>query len=136
MWTWAPNADEPAASMREYPTPHARDTGMLASGGGAACTIGAPVRAAGSAHSSSMLSRRSGRHNRCLRLRVLVLYVVARAWRKARRSVARSRTSRTEAKMNEQPGWYFTAPWDPVPIRRGDALGFRAGADYFADLLA
>ncbi len=32
--------------------------------------------------------------------------------------------------------WYFTAPWDPVPIRRGDALGFRAGADYFADLLA
>ncbi len=32
--------------------------------------------------------------------------------------------------------WYFTAPWDPVPIRRGDALGFRAGADYFADLIA
>jgi hypothetical protein len=38
--------------------------------------------------------------------------------------------------MSEQPGWYFTAPWDPVPIRRGDALGFRASADYFADLLA
>lgn len=38
--------------------------------------------------------------------------------------------------MNEQPSWYFTAPWEPVPIRRGDALGFRAGADYFADLLA
>jgi len=35
-----------------------------------------------------------------------------------------------------QRAWYFTAPWDPVPIRRGDALGFRAGADYFADLLA
>lgn len=33
-------------------------------------------------------------------------------------------------------GWYFTAPWDPVSVRRGDALGFRAGADYFADLLA
>lgn len=33
-------------------------------------------------------------------------------------------------------GWYFTAPWDTVPIRRGDALGLRAGADYFADLLA
>ena len=32
--------------------------------------------------------------------------------------------------------WYFTAPWYPTPIRRGDALGFRAGADYFADLLA
>jgi hypothetical protein len=38
--------------------------------------------------------------------------------------------------MDEQRGWYFTAPWDPVPIRRGDALGFRASADYFADLLA
>lgn len=38
--------------------------------------------------------------------------------------------------MHEQSCWYFTAPWDPVPIRRGDALGFRAGADYFADLLA
>ncbi len=38
--------------------------------------------------------------------------------------------------MTEQGGWYFTAPWDPVPIRRGDALGLRAGADYFADLLA
>lgn len=38
--------------------------------------------------------------------------------------------------MTEQPRWYFTAPWDPVPIRRGDALGFRAGADYFAELLA
>ena len=33
-------------------------------------------------------------------------------------------------------GWYFTAPWDRVPIRRGDALGLRAGADYFADLIA
>lgn len=40
------------------------------------------------------------------------------------------------SEMNELPGWYFTAPWDPVPIRRGDALGFRAGADYFADLIA
>lgn len=36
----------------------------------------------------------------------------------------------------EQSSWYFTAPWDPVPIRRGDALGLRAGADYFAELLA
>jgi len=32
--------------------------------------------------------------------------------------------------------WYFTAPWDPVPIRRADALGFRVCADHFADLLA
>lgn len=38
--------------------------------------------------------------------------------------------------MSDQASWYFTAPWDPVPIRRGDALGFRAAADYFADLLA
>jgi len=33
-------------------------------------------------------------------------------------------------------GWYFTSEWDLVPVRRGDALGFRAGADYFAELLA
>lgn len=32
--------------------------------------------------------------------------------------------------------WYFSAPWDPLPVRRGDALGLRAGADYFADLIA
>ena len=40
--------------------------------------------------------------------------------------------------MNESANtdWYFTAPWDPISVRRGDALGFRAGADYFADLLA
>jgi len=38
--------------------------------------------------------------------------------------------------IHERSCWYFTAPWDPVPIRRGDALGFRAGADYFANLLA
>jgi hypothetical protein len=38
--------------------------------------------------------------------------------------------------MDDQRGWYFTAPWEQMPIRRGDALGFRAGADYFADLMA
>jgi hypothetical protein len=32
--------------------------------------------------------------------------------------------------------WYFTANWHPVLVRRGDALGFRAGSDYFAELLA
>lgn len=36
--------------------------------------------------------------------------------------------------MND--GWYFTASWDPVLVRRGDALGFRAASDYFAELLA
>ena len=34
------------------------------------------------------------------------------------------------------PNWYLTAPWEPVSIRRGDALGFRPGTDYFADLIA
>ncbi|MFO0575639.1 MAG: hypothetical protein U1A78_16710 [Polyangia bacterium] len=38
--------------------------------------------------------------------------------------------------MSKPAAWYFTAPWDPVPVRRGDALGLRAGADYFAELLA
>lgn len=38
--------------------------------------------------------------------------------------------------MIEQHSWYFTAPWDTTPLRRGDALGFRAAADYFAELLA
>lgn len=36
----------------------------------------------------------------------------------------------------QQPYWYFTNPWEPLAIRRGDALGFRASADYFAELLA
>jgi hypothetical protein len=30
----------------------------------------------------------------------------------------------------------FTAPWEPVVVRRGDALGLRALADQFADALA
>ena len=34
------------------------------------------------------------------------------------------------------PAWYFTAPWDPEPVRRGDPLGFRGSADHFAELLA
>lgn len=38
--------------------------------------------------------------------------------------------------MSEQPTWYFTAPWEPVSVRRGDALGFRAAADHFAELVA
>lgn len=32
--------------------------------------------------------------------------------------------------------WNFTAPWEPISVRRGDALGFRAAADHFAELLA
>jgi hypothetical protein len=38
--------------------------------------------------------------------------------------------------MPEESYWYFTKPWESVSIRRGDALGFRAASDYFADLLA
>lgn len=33
-------------------------------------------------------------------------------------------------------GWYFTAPWESVSVRRGDALGLRAAADEFAERLA
>ena len=32
--------------------------------------------------------------------------------------------------------WFFSAPWDPVVRRRGDALGLRDLSDYFADELA
>ncbi len=35
-----------------------------------------------------------------------------------------------------QPRAFFTAPWEPVAARRGDALGLRALADQFADALA
>ena len=38
--------------------------------------------------------------------------------------------------MPEQRDWYLTGPWEPVSIRRGDALGFRGASDYFAELLA
>lgn len=34
------------------------------------------------------------------------------------------------------PRMLFTAPWEPVIVRRGDALGLRALADQFADALA
>src|SRR5271166_1996889 len=38
--------------------------------------------------------------------------------------------------MSERWSWNLTGPWEPVSVRRGDALGFRAASDYFADLLA
>ena len=34
------------------------------------------------------------------------------------------------------PRVLFTAPWDPIPVRRGDALGLRAFADRLADAIA
>lgn len=52
------------------------------------------------------------------------------------KSVALNAYEPSTSLMNEHGNWYFTAPWDPVLVRRGDALGFRAGANYFADLLA
>lgn len=38
--------------------------------------------------------------------------------------------------MNEQPGWYLTAPRERVTVRRGDPLGFRVTAEHYAELLA
>lgn len=32
--------------------------------------------------------------------------------------------------------WFVSAPYDPVRVRRGDPLGFRQTADWYADLLA
>ena len=40
------------------------------------------------------------------------------------------------AEENFAHRFLFTAPWDPVVVRRGDALGLRALADQFADALA
>src|ERR1700733_9105027 len=41
-----------------------------------------------------------------------------------------------EAETDFEPRHLFTAPWEPVVVRRGDALGLRALADQFADALA
>lgn len=38
--------------------------------------------------------------------------------------------------MTAPPHFFFTAPWEPVPVRRGDALGLGALADQFADAVA
>jgi len=40
------------------------------------------------------------------------------------------------AAIDAQPRILFTAPWEPVVVRRGDALGLRALADQFADAVA
>jgi hypothetical protein len=42
----------------------------------------------------------------------------------------------TEADIDYEPRLLFTAPWEPVVVRRGDALGLRALADQFAEALA
>lgn len=41
-----------------------------------------------------------------------------------------------EADVYAKPRILFTAPWEPIVVRRGDALGLRALADQFADALA
>jgi hypothetical protein len=41
-----------------------------------------------------------------------------------------------EADIDYEPRLLFTAPWEPVVMRRGDALGLRALADQFADAVA
>ena len=38
--------------------------------------------------------------------------------------------------MTSDAEHFFTAPWDPVPIRRGDALGLRGFTDELAETLA
>src|SRR3954451_5292263 len=35
-----------------------------------------------------------------------------------------------------EPRVLFTAPWDPIVVRRGDALGLRGLADGFAEVVA
>ena len=38
--------------------------------------------------------------------------------------------------VNPEPRLLFTAPWEPLVVRRGDALGLRALTDEFADAIA
>jgi len=41
-----------------------------------------------------------------------------------------------EADVDSEPRLLFTAPWEPLVVRRGDALGLRALTDQFADAVA
>ena len=41
-----------------------------------------------------------------------------------------------ETDVNSEPRLLFTAPWEPIVVRKGDALGLRAFADQFAEALA
>jgi hypothetical protein len=42
----------------------------------------------------------------------------------------------TEAHADSKPRLFFTAPWEPLVARRGDALGLRAITDQLADAVA
>jgi len=41
-----------------------------------------------------------------------------------------------EAEVHPRPQFLFTAPWEPIVVRRGDALGLRAFTDRLADAVA
>ena len=41
-----------------------------------------------------------------------------------------------EVAVVSEPRLLFTAPWEPVVVRRGDALGLRALTDQFANAIA
>ncbi len=41
-----------------------------------------------------------------------------------------------EVNVAADPRLLFTEPWEPVIVRRGDALGLRALADQFAEAVA
>jgi hypothetical protein len=41
-----------------------------------------------------------------------------------------------EADVDSEPRLLFTAPWEPLVVQRGDALGLRALTDQFADAVA
>jgi hypothetical protein len=42
----------------------------------------------------------------------------------------------SEADVDREPRLLFTTPWEPLVVRRGDALGLRALTDQFADAVA
>jgi hypothetical protein len=42
----------------------------------------------------------------------------------------------TRPEIDLEPRVLFTAPWEPIVVRRGDALGLRALTDQFADAIA
>jgi hypothetical protein len=41
-----------------------------------------------------------------------------------------------ESDVDSEPRLLFTAPWEPLVVRRGDALGLRVLADQFAVAVA
>ncbi|MEI8190769.1 MAG: hypothetical protein WCI75_13735, partial [candidate division NC10 bacterium] len=50
--------------------------------------------------------------------------------------VQKERLVTSEVGFGPDPRLLFTAPWEPIVVRRGDALGLQALADQFADKVA